>query len=131
MRERLIELLDDFGDDIALCDACKRSKDDCVACKNELLAEHLLKNGVVVLPCKVGDVVYYTSKSPISLSVIPNKIYKADVVRIVHTNNGVTVCIQIHNEYGCTEIPYVKLGKDIFLTKEEAEAALEKLKSKE
>ena len=39
MRDRLIELLGDY-------------------LYSEQIADHLLKNGVIVPPCKVGDVVY-------------------------------------------------------------------------
>jgi hypothetical protein len=56
-RERLIKLIDDFGDDVALCDVCNRPPEDCEGCTNEQLADYLLENGVVVLPCKVGDTV--------------------------------------------------------------------------
>ena len=94
---------------------------------NEYLADHLLANGVIVPPCKVGDKVYYVSENPINLSVNPYTIYEADVVRIVTTKLGTSLVIQIHNEYGCTEIPNIKdFGKTVFLTKEEAEAELEK-----
>ena len=47
-KDRLIELLDDFGDDISLCDVCHRPSEDCEACKNEQLAEFLIANGVTV-----------------------------------------------------------------------------------
>lgn len=62
-REKLIELIDDFGDDVSLCDVCSRPREDCEGCTNEQLAEYLLKNGVVVLPCGMDNVrklnVYY------------------------------------------------------------------------
>ena len=68
---------------------------------------------------------YYVSKNPINISVLPNTIYEAEVIRIVTTNLGTTLVVQIHNEYGVTEIPDVNdWGKTVFLTKEEAEEAL-------
>ena len=77
------------------------------------------------LPCKVGDTVYYFSHRPFNLSVQANTIYEAKVVRIVTTSMGIQLIIQIHNEYGCTEIPDVRdFGKTVFLTREEAESAL-------
>lgn len=47
-RNMLKELLDDFGDDISLCDVCHRPSEDCEACKNEQLADYLIANGVTV-----------------------------------------------------------------------------------
>lgn len=80
---------------------------------------------VIVPPCRVGDVVYYVSDSPLNLSVQANTIYEADVSRIITTRYGTTLVIQIHNSYGCTEIPDVNdWGKTVFLTKEEAEQNL-------
>lgn len=77
------------------------------------------------LPCKVGDVVYYFSYRPFNLSILPNTIYEADVVRIVTTRLGTSIVIQIRNEYGCTEVSEVSsFGKTVFLTKAEAEKAL-------
>ena len=77
------------------------------------------------LPCKVGDTVYYFSHRPFNLSVQANTIYEAKVVRIVTTSMGTQLVIQIHNEYGCTEVPDVRdFGKTVFLTREEAESAL-------
>ena len=91
----------------------------------EHLADHLLANGVIVPPCKVGDTVYYFSHRPFNLSLLPNTIYEADVVRIVTTRLGTSVVIQIHNDYGCTEVPQISsFGKTVFLTKEEAEEKL-------
>ena len=56
MRDRLIELLNEadnkFGCFNAFC--TERATEEA---KNELL-DYLLKNGVVVPPCKVGDTVY-------------------------------------------------------------------------
>lgn len=110
MRDRLIELIHDS--DLSL---------DSVR-----LADHLIANGVICPPCKVGDKVYYMSKNPINLSVLPYTIYEADIVRIVTTKFGTSLVIQIHNEYGCTEIPNINdFGKTVFLTREEAEKECE------
>ncbi len=113
-RERLVELLEDvIGEGWrTMCEA---------------IADNLLiEGGIIVPPCKVGDVLYYVSKNPINISVLPNTIYEAEIVRIVTTNLGTTLVVQIRNEYGVTEIPDVNdWGKTVFLTKEEAEEALE------
>lgn len=83
------------------------------------------ENGLLVrLPCKVGDTVYYINTVP-HIALYQNTIYKAEVARIVTTHLGTSIVIQIHNDYGCTEIPNINdIGKTVFLTREEAEAAL-------
>ena len=58
-KERLIELIEDFGDDVALCDVCSRPREDCEGCTNEQLAEYLVGNGVIALHAKVGATLYY------------------------------------------------------------------------
>ena len=60
-----------------------------------------------------------------NLSVQANTVYEATVVRIVTTGLGTSLVIQIHNEYGCTEIPDVnKWNEEVFASREEAEKAL-------
>ena len=126
-KERLVELLrearctDECGafDNVKLCNGCFRYE------KYNETADYLLANGVIVPPCKVGTKVYYFSENPLNLSVQANTIYEATVVRIVTTNLGTSLVIQIRNDYGCTEIPNINyFGKTVFLTREEAEAKL-------
>ena len=117
MRDRLIKLLKNARSLYAQEDSGKTMYEE--------FADYLLENGVIVPPCKVGDKVYYVSESPLNLSVQANTIYEADVSRIITTRYGTTLVIQIHNSYGCTEIPDVNdFGKTVFLTKEEAMQAL-------
>lgn len=118
-RERLIELIDDFGDDVALCDVCNRPREDCEGCTNEQLAEYLVENGVVVLPCKVGDTVYEICERRRS-----GKWQKAIVERVVH---GIEIGIDKILTARCGTTTYVylsRLGETVFLTREEAEKAL-------
>ncbi len=80
------------------------------------------KSRFVELPCEVGQTVYYFSHYPFNLSVLPNTVYEAHVVRIVITKLGASLVIQIHNEQGVTEIPHINsFGKNVFLSREEAE----------
>ena len=74
----------------------------------EYEAEFLLKNGVIVPPCKVGDVIYFVYRE----NIYPHKIKD---IRI--------------NEYGefissSMNFNFKDFGKIVFLTKEEAEKAL-------
>ena len=84
----------------------------------EEIADYLLANGVIVLPCKVGDAVYYIFESEIrkltviSLSYMFSKTFKHF---ILHTQNyrGAVLSYEFKD-----------IGKTVFLTKEEAEQAL-------
>ena len=115
MRDRLVELIKDSLN--------KHIGKSCMLAEN--ITNDLLENDVIVPPCKVGDTVYYISDNPINLSVQANTIYEATVVRIVTTKYGITLVIQIHNSYGCTEIPDMnEWGKNVFYTREEAQKAL-------
>ena len=102
-RERLIKLIDDFGDDVALCDVCNRPPEDCEGCTNEQLAEYLLENGVIVLPCKVGDTVYQTDTA--------GQIYASTVKNIIYDTSSIAFDERA-------------IGTTVFLTKEQAEKAL-------
>ena len=119
------------------CENCYHAK----VCKNypntgipEKSRQRLLNKGcenfkdkslIVELPCRVGDKVYYIN-TILHISLYLNHIYEATVTRIVKTKDFVTAVIQIHNENGCTEIPDIKdFGKTVFLSREEAERALE------
>ena len=63
-KQRLVELLDKSGWPVK--DFPGASLDDFVQKLNDWLADYLLQNGVIVPPCKVGDVVYRISYSPCS-----------------------------------------------------------------
>lgn len=106
-RERLIDLIEEFGDDIAFCDICKRPDSDCDGCRNERIADYLLKHGVIVLPCKVGDTIYQTDGV---------RIYKSRVKQIIYDTDNIAFDERA-------------IGKTVFLTREEAEQALKERES--
>lgn len=106
MRERLIELLNKKYDHF--CDQCGVNKDSHYV---DNLAEYLIDNGVVVPPCKVGDVVY---------RIYTRAWIGEDVVReVVVSENGVFYIDDKGRMTSCN-----KFGKTVFLTREEAEAKL-------
>lgn len=77
------------------------------------LADHLLTNGVIVLPRKVGDTVYVVYRSL-------NTICARTVSEIRVTDHGIFIrCFGF-------EYPTYHIGKNVFLTREAAEAALRK-----
>ena len=81
----------------------------------EALADWLVANSVVVLPCKVGDMVFCIRKNPYAkgLYVKENTAYR------------VSFCVDGYISIFSTKEDV--LGKTVFLTREEAEAALKKM----
>ena len=78
--------------------------------RRERIADYLLENGAVVPLCKCGDTVY---------QIDDIRIYELEVFEIyVHENN---------TYYGAFDIDFddTAIGTSIFLTREEAEKALE------
>lgn len=78
----------------------------------EQIADYLLANGVIVPPCKVGDIVYIIG------AFTGQKVFDT-VQSITFTGDG--VCLNL--KCGAVVVPQ-QLGKTVFLTKEEAEKAL-------
>ena len=70
---------------------------------------------LVILPCKVGDTVYF---------LILGKIIEKQVFSIVTFSNSSIIYCSGTSEYFRPE----QFGKTVFLTREEAEAALDKMK---
>ena len=109
-RERLVELLKDNQGDSTYYMA-----DEAV----QSVSDVLLANGVIVLPCKVGDTVYEICERRRS-----GKWQKAIVERVVH---GIEIGIDKILTARCGTTTYVylsRLGETVFLTREEAEKAL-------
>ena len=122
-RERLVELFKEANEKVV---EYIRQNDhmDYIPKPEELWgvkADHLLANGVIVLPCKVGDTVYKISR---------NKVKKCEVVfvgisadeKCSHFNFVENYADgTFHKSYSMV---FDVIGKTVFLTREEAEAAL-------
>ena len=74
------------------------------------IAERLIDEGVIVPPCKVGDTVYYMHNGG-------GRVYEGVVTSFIYVSD--TKSFVIHCD-GC----HGKYGQYVFLTREEAEAAL-------
>ena len=128
-RDRLIELVDKAKKEYA-GDVTDHTETD-------YIVECLLNNGVIVPPCKVGDVVYPLNADP---------RFRAFIDNITQTKNGLEFeWVQYDVGVDCTEIWDAEcfeindIGKTVFLneteylkakgilTKEEAEAKLKEL----
>lgn len=79
------------------------------------LAEADKDGRLVMLPCKVGDTVYWVHGAVIT---------ECKVHRIQKNRNGLYICLKSKKSHGAfrTDLCF---GKSIFLTREEAEKALE------
>lgn len=108
-RDRLIELL-------------KKADDSTWGQTYETYADYLLANGVIVLPCKVGDTVYYFVDIDIPQRLmLESRIYHIEITEI-------TMKFYFHTvkkfKYSYGHFDLNDIGKTVFLTKEEAEKAL-------
>ena len=105
MRERLIELLDEFLD---------------LGYSSSYVADHILADGWIRPPCKVGDTVY------VIFSQFKNDITECRINELSIQKDGMYAVIDVcYPEYiakRCTSIPFDWFGRFTFLTKEEAEA---------
>lgn len=79
----------------------------------EYVADYLLANEVIVLPCKVGDTVYQTDGEI---------IYELEILDILLRKN------KPYYETESIDFDEDAIGKSVFLTKQEAEQALAKMK---
>ena len=84
----------------------------------EVVADYLLDNGVIVPPCKVGDVLYDITLGDIRelmVESIPIMIYRGRIRIGVNATNYREAMLLLDSE---------DFGKEVFLTREEAEKAL-------
>lgn len=118
MRDRLIELI--VSADISLFGTDKPYA--------EVYADHLLANGVIVPPCKVGGTVYmpweWNSLKGIAFFEVTHIII--DGLHAYIKTNFYTDDEDYYNAYGCGRFEFDDFGKTVFLTREEAEKALKK-----
>lgn len=117
MRNRLVELIkhDNCISPATCSSKCKYvDSDDCHA---ERLADYLIANGVVVLPCKVGGKVYHICNVFNDSTMKSETVIKTRVIDFVQSmaflaeSNGL-----IFSERD--------FGKTVFFTREDAEKAL-------
>lgn len=80
----------------------------------QTIADHLLAEGVIVPPCKVGQTVWFIRNE---------KIIETKIDKIVLKHGGLYLLLSCNSFY---ETTCRSIGKTIFLTREEAEKALER-----
>lgn len=119
MKEKLIELLmsaENNAEEQGFFN-CHRSKG-----KAECIADYLLANGVIQLPCKVGDTVYFDAVGYHD---------SAEIDGIHIDENGIAfswaqydIGVDITELWDEGEFTIEEIGKTVFLSREEAEKAL-------
>lgn len=102
-REKLIEIYNKLEEEGLACIAGKG-----------VMADLMIANCVAVLPCNVGDKIYYINR-------YTNKVDEDTVKFLTITKNGVKPILTYHN---IKFWDFYELGKTAFFTKDEAEAAL-------
>lgn len=108
MRDRLIELI-------------QTSVDGCARYWAEVIADHLIENGVVVPPCKVGSKVYKITRNQVKECEVTFVGISADE-RCSHFN-----FVENYADgtfYKSYSMCFDVIGKIVFLSREEAEAKL-------
>lgn len=92
--------------------------------RTEELADYLLKNGVVVLPCKKNDIVFLALDGC-------KEVLQGYVTKLSLNRNGeliIAICRRQGKYYTNGNFKQSSFGKTVFFTREEAEKALEKLR---
>ena len=113
MRDRLIELISDALK-FNIGKSCKLADN---------IAEHLLENGVIVPPCKKGDLVYEL----VLCDDEEYRVFDMRVGKVVHygsTYNGEVWNVYLIGTYTYAYKSFYDFGKTVFLTRDAAEQAL-------
>ena len=127
MRERLIKLI-------------QEAYDGCVNRSSASIADHLLANGVIVPPCKVGDKLYAISNTRVketeACEIYINKDNRMSFQIAFDCDEDCDGCPfeawsqsycgewDCGGQYGDSMLVESDFGKTVFLTREEAEQAL-------
>jgi hypothetical protein len=112
MRDRLVKVIMNCETYRQPCTNCKKDV-SCSRCTSEYLADHLIANGVIVPPCKVGDTVYGFNYTLEGTHIIEETVE--------------SIQWEMQTEYIWYD--YIELGKTVFLTKEQAEQKLNEMRA--
>ena len=120
MRDRLIELISDMENE--LLRAYQYTTDEY---RIASIADHLIENGAILPPCKVGDTVYFFSS-------VLEEVCESKVIKIEQNyytpSNPFWFSIEYLSKQIGTQVIHIPInqaiGKTVFLTREDAEKAL-------
>lgn len=124
MRDRLVELL---TDNFPHCDNPLQDTYDEIV---ERLANHLIENGVILPPCKVGKTVWICT-SPVNISGYEfngdgeqDEIFECVIGSITFYEQSNQVRCYCNGKFVAHYLRLSDFGKTVFLTREDAEKAL-------
>lgn len=115
-RERLIQLLVEMYEKYAVNLVLYFTDEEAA-----IIADKLLAQGVIVPPVKVGDKVWYYDYVPTTKGL--ERIIRSSEVSQITIDSQCSFVTLVN----CISLALENFGKTVFLTREEAEAALEKL----
>lgn len=132
MRDRLVELIKNTREHCnkANCGNCGLAKfGGFPDCKDKLLADYLLGNGVIVPPCKVGQTVYTNFAMQGWYYRDKDRPYSAKIVFMGLNNSeemgGGLINVLFKKNGNMMQFNFSDIGKTVFLTKEEAISKLQ------
>ena len=120
MKERLIELIRTTPPQRMQCVGRRQGKTYTTLSG---VADHLLANSVIVLPCKIGDTVYIIDDGDEGSD---SYVLGVKVLKFFVNKNGIGVDLEL--PLGIRLNTWALIGKNVFLTEAEAEKALAKMK---
>ena len=114
MRDRLIELVDAFAENVDVKEWYSEEV-------GERIADHLLKNGVIVPPCYIGQEIWYIRNHYDGrIEIIKGK------VSMIQQKADKSWKIRITVNSSVWDFTPNEIGTEYFLTREEAEKSLER-----
>ncbi len=121
MRDRLIEQINQARKECATSKNCKKCSGygkEGSGCISALIADFILADGWMRPPCRVGDTVYEVDSPEYGIII-------CKVTRVFYDSEEVVVnVIDGHGKGSEYYFDFDDFGKTVFLTREEAEAAL-------
>ena len=93
------------------------------------IADHLLENGVIVPPCKIGDTIYVIETTLRKGNKLRSHIATREVTGICSNKLNLTWVAAAEKTYEHRYHP-TELGETVFLTREAAEEALKARENK-
>ena len=128
MRDRLVELMNFVQCKAECCSALDGGRcgdlDNLYRCQIETIADHLIENGVIVPPCKIGDTVYAIWKDEVLKAKVGNIHITTHKER---TTMWLGVSIRVKNN-AFTFSSDLLFGCFVFLTEAEAEQKLKEMR---
>ena len=118
-RDRLIKLIQEAEDDYMVYEmGAQALAIGIFKSREEYIADHLIANGVIVPPCKVEQQLWFVENGEVKASTVDRLVYEELSTDDIFTRI---------EGYGFS-VFFEDVGKIVFITREEAEKALERSK---